>query len=433
MQYHGSGYIPTRYDTMALGVVRGEGGAMTIEFRYVRPEEARERAWSGRAGFGDSTADADIDAWLGRGWWADAGHALAAFDGGRVAAQVITAPLAMRWNGADVPFGAVTAVSTLPTHRRRGLLRELMARSFAEMRDAGEPVAMLWASMAAIYQRFGYGIGYRMGEAEFDPRFLRPVHPMPVPGDVRLLRPDEAAPVLVPAYERFAAPRTLMFQRTSTWWERRLITVPGRPPPMVAVYEEEGAALGYVVYDVEEAPADPSLPPQRLVARELVWNTPAAHRALVSYLCGYDLARTVSITRMPADDPLPLVVQEPRTLNIRVGDGTLVRIVDVRAALEARGYNHDGRLRFQMVDPMCAWNDGVWDLSVEGGRATVRPSNEEPDFVLTRAALAMLCTGHASATRLVLAGLIPAAAPSVVDTADRMFHTTRAPLCADHF
>src|SRR3712207_9436470 len=41
---------------------------------------------------------------------------------------------------------------------RSGLLRQIMTRSFAEQRERGQAIAILWASMAAIYQRFGYGL-----------------------------------------------------------------------------------------------------------------------------------------------------------------------------------------------------------------------------------------------------------------------------------
>ena len=49
-------------------------------------------------------------------------------------------------------------VGTLPEFRRRGLLRQVMTRAIGEQRDRGQALAMLWASMGAIYQRYGYGL-----------------------------------------------------------------------------------------------------------------------------------------------------------------------------------------------------------------------------------------------------------------------------------
>jgi predicted acetyltransferase len=60
---------------------------------------------------------------------------------------------------AATPVAGVTWVSVALTHRRRGVLRELMLRQLAGLHEQQrEPVAALWASEAAIYGRFGYGL-----------------------------------------------------------------------------------------------------------------------------------------------------------------------------------------------------------------------------------------------------------------------------------
>ena len=60
--------------------------------------------------------------------------------------------------GAVFPVAGVTAVSVLPTHRRRGILRALMTRQIADIAARGEePIAALWASETPLYGRYGYG------------------------------------------------------------------------------------------------------------------------------------------------------------------------------------------------------------------------------------------------------------------------------------
>src|SRR6202044_1050173 len=66
--------------------------------------------------------------------------------------------LRMSVPGALLPVAGVTAVSVLPSHRRRGVLRSLMHRQLADIAARGEePVAALWASETPIYGRYGYG------------------------------------------------------------------------------------------------------------------------------------------------------------------------------------------------------------------------------------------------------------------------------------
>ncbi len=60
--------------------------------------------------------------------------------------------------GALLPVAAVSWVSVQPTHRRRGVLTQLIAAMHDDARARDEPAAILTASESSIYGRFGYGI-----------------------------------------------------------------------------------------------------------------------------------------------------------------------------------------------------------------------------------------------------------------------------------
>ena len=80
--------------------------------------------------------------------------------------------------GGPVRTAGVTVVGVLPTHRRRGILRELMRAQLDDVHARGEPLAALWASEASIYGRYGYGLASLCGDMQI-PRthsdFVRPV------------------------------------------------------------------------------------------------------------------------------------------------------------------------------------------------------------------------------------------------------------------
>jgi predicted acetyltransferase len=408
---------------------------VSIEYRHAREHELAEFEYADLVGFAGSTAEATVQRNLERSV-VRAEWKLGAFEDGRLVAQAAAFPFVMRWGGREIGCSGVTGVSTLPSHRRRGHVRELIRRLLAEAHEAGQPVAMLWASMAAIYQRFGYGVACTCLSYEFDPALLRFVDPIEAPGRVRLLKATEAVPLMADAYERFAAGRTLTLRRDTPalgdWWHNFVLRhwMPD-VPWLIAVYEEAGEPLGYVIYFVQQRPEQASRTNQLVLAKELVWLTPAAHRALVGMLASYDLAGAVRIQWQPADDPLFLHAQEPRWLNARALDGTLLRIVDVQTALEQRGYPVDGRFSFAVADELCPWNAGSWELCVEGGAAAVRRCAAEPQLSFDMRALAMLASGHRPATELARAGMIRAAAPTALHVADALFRLSAAPVCLD--
>src|SRR5215212_9648535 len=91
-------------------------------------------------------------------------RSLAWFDGDAIVGTSSLFTRTLTVPGAQVPLGAVTAVAVQPTHRRRGLLTGMMRRLLERVRDAGEPVAALWASEGAIYGRFGFGVATQIAE-----------------------------------------------------------------------------------------------------------------------------------------------------------------------------------------------------------------------------------------------------------------------------
>jgi predicted acetyltransferase len=68
--------------------------------------------------------------------------------------------------GGTLPAGGVTVVGVLPTHRRRGILTQLMRAQLEDLHERGEPLACLWASEGGIYERFGYGMAALCGEID---------------------------------------------------------------------------------------------------------------------------------------------------------------------------------------------------------------------------------------------------------------------------
>jgi len=115
--------------------------------------------------FGEEFSEAELEDWRRT---MEPDRVIAAFDGeaaiGAAAAYTfrLTAP------GGEVGAAGVTAVGVEPGHRRQGVLRSLMRHQLDDVRARGEPVAILWASESAIYQRFGYGLGALNGSIEID-------------------------------------------------------------------------------------------------------------------------------------------------------------------------------------------------------------------------------------------------------------------------
>ena len=288
------------------------GGARFMrmfEFRSVAKEEMPALRRLGRYVFGDSDADEEDDDILRPEWT----HA--AFHQGRLVASSAGYPFKVRLNGRGAPADGVTAVGTNPGYRRRGLLRRLMGDLLVRARENGQPVSILWASLGAIYQRFGYGLASAQVEYDFDPRFADFQFGAPASGFTRMAEKDEAVPVISDLYRRFIEPRNLLLHRAPALWQlpfRRK-----KPNWHCAIhYDGSEVADGYLLYTVgtrQETNGDPELD-QALGIRDFVWRDMNAYRGLWDFVRAHDLVGKVTTHMAAEDDPAPSLLLEPRLL-----------------------------------------------------------------------------------------------------------------------
>ena len=83
-------------------------------------------------------------------------------DGGRLVATFRTWDADVTVPGASVVADMVSSVTVEPTRRRRGHLTTMMTADLTRARQAGTAMAMLLASEASIYGRFGFGAASEM-------------------------------------------------------------------------------------------------------------------------------------------------------------------------------------------------------------------------------------------------------------------------------
>jgi predicted acetyltransferase len=359
-----------------------------------------------------------------------------AFVDGRLASIMGTFPFTVRLNGAPVKMGGVTQVGTLPGYRRQGLLRKTMSLAFEQMRERKQPFAILWASMGAIYQRFGYGIASDGISYHFDPRMATFQEDAEPPGYVTVETPEEAYPVIKTIYIETASPRNLHIHRARALWTVGVFRGPKEKGPVrVAIYNNsDGQPRGYIVYQVFHRDFDTPGPNQVMEVRDFVTLDLEAYRGLWEYIRKHDLVRRVDIDGVAPDDPAPDLLLEPRALDMRVKDAIWMRVIEAQDALASRPYGERGELTIAIEgDTMCPWNAGNWLLETDGRSAAARRVDRAPDITVTPNALASLLAGARTATHLARIGRMSGRDEAALRRADRLFRTEYPPHCPNGF
>jgi predicted acetyltransferase len=406
---------------------------MTVEIR--NPKEDEQDAWfrACEASFSDEIHEEDVarDRKM-----IPLDRTFGAYDDGAIVGTAADLPMPLRIPGGELAAAGVTMVGVMPSHRRRGILTQLMRRELDEALGRGEPLSILWASEEPIYGRYGYGVATLKAMISADRDRIAFRSEPETGARVRLIDAEEAARACPPIWDRVQADRPGVFARSPEWWQEYRLPDPehrrrGSGPRFIALLELDGTPEAYAFYRVKES-WDEGFAASRLIVIEAVGATPLAERELWRFLFGIDLVARVDSFFLPVDHPLLLDVTESRRLRVRVSDGMWLRLLDVQCALESRSYAAVGTLVLELSDAFLPDNAGTWTLEAGPEGANVSRGGDA-ELRLDVRDLASAYLGGLSFTQLAVAGLVEELTPGAIDRADSLFRTPRAPWCPQVF
>jgi predicted acetyltransferase len=335
-----------------------------------------------------------------------------ATEGGAVVGHGFVLPLEVWFGGARVPVAGVASIAVAPEVRGQGIASRLVEHLHGTARARGDVLAVLYPFRQGFYERFGY--------ASTSPfRRLR-LHPASIPFRAELrARAAQGSdlPAMRECCEVEARRHAGTIARPPALWEARL----SDERLTWIVVESDAGVEGYVAWTLTqpEPHAKTILEVSDLAGRtdtavRSLWGVLAAQRDQIS-----ELRLDVS-----SDDPfVHALVDADRghfgteVLEHALGElaaGPMVRILEVAAALRARGYAADGSLVIEVGQERV-------ELAVSSGRAEVTASGARPDLKLSAPALSAVAFGALRVRDAALLGWVEAGSDRVLSLADAVF------------
>ncbi len=405
---------------------------MSYQIRPIVPDELRAFAQVWERAFNFDEKDEELEA-LQKTFEFD--RSIVALDGELFVGTGGADSFDLTTPGGVVKTGGLTAIAVIPTHRRRGILTDIMRYHFDEVRERGEPLSVLRASESTIYGRYGYGVATMDASFRIDRQHAALATEIPTPGLVRLVDKDEARRTMPGIYQSVGTSWPGFLSRTEAQWDLRVLDLEHWRDGMTAnrfvVHADDGNDLGYLRYRVRDK-WEEGHAASELLAAELMALTPAAEVALWRYAFSVDLIQSIRTQTRPPEMLLAAMLADPRRMKLRQGDGLWARLLDIPAALAGRRYAVEGRLVFEVVDAFLPEVGGTFEL--EGGPegSECRPSSASPELTLDIAALSSRYLGDGSFRLLQQAARV-AGDPDVVRRADQMFGWYQRPWCPHYF
>jgi predicted acetyltransferase len=336
-----------------------------------------------------------------------------------VAACLLHVPMGLYLGGKSVPMQGVAGVGVAPENRGQGFAKRLM-RAFvqdaaADEAGGGFPLAGLYASTHTLYR----GVGFEHAAHRF--QYTVPLQQIDVTDDAGPLHAltDADEPRVRRCYAAFASRFTGMLDRGPYVWSR---TRKMRETEYTgfAVVNHSGELDGYVMLNQGRRPDGK----QDVTLSDFVFNTPAAGRRLWGLLADFRMmGEDLVFFGGPAHPALTLLRQQ--RYHVHLKDSALIRVMDVKKALESRGYpaGLSASLELEVADDLVPRNQGRWRLTVEGGHASCERGGSGAVRCSIRG-LAMLLTGYATPLHGALLGEVSGAQSALAATAAVFAHGT---------
>ena len=251
---------------------------------------------------------------------------------------------------------------------------------------------------------------------------------------MRLVDVDEALELFPPLYEQARAQRPGMFPRSKdvvgdcggcTTIRR---AARERPEAPRRCSSSTASAAGYAIYR-QAGLASAARRAAIVDLEEVVSPTPEATRELWRWLLDFDWTSEFAADFLPLDHPLFLLLAEPRRMQFVVNDGLWVRLVDVGAALAARGYLGEGELVLEVTDELLPENAGRWRVTP----ATAERTDDAADLRLDVTGVGSVYLGGFGFADLVRASRAEELTPGAAERGDALFRTGLAPWCPEIF
>jgi predicted acetyltransferase len=362
-----------------------------------------------------------------------AGRGIGVFDDAELAGAGTMAGLEVSVPGGTLPMAAVLFIGVKPTHRRRGIMSQIVRHQLHTLHESGgEPLAGLTASESVIYGRFGYGA------ASFVAGFTVPRSRgalRAVPGGaglrLRLVPTAESVAVCEAVQARQVGRRAGMLVREDRFGRFFAIDVDqwseGHSALRTVIAERAGQAAGFARYRTRPEFSSNGVGTGYTDVREIYADDAAGFAALASYLVDLDLTGGARFYRQPVDSPLVHLLADLRAAEMRVRDALWLRLVDVDRALAGRTYATPADLVLEVTDELCPWNAGRWRLTGDEKSAECARTGEPADLALDVRELAAAYLGGTTLAALGEAALVTELRPGALTDASRAFATDLAP------
>jgi predicted acetyltransferase len=305
----------------------------------------------------------------------------ATFENEKPVSVAVSTAMTQNIRGKLFPASGVWGVSTDPAGRRKGYCRKTIASLLEVDRKAGNVFSNLYPFRESFYERMGYVAFPLTKIAKFSPASISPTLKLELDGEIELKLIGEA----YETYREYLA-NMRESQHGMAIFDVGVLSPTNRNRLWIALARFNGKVEGLMLYKL----VGEEVTKYNFQAIRFYYQTSQARYLLLNWIARHvDQANRVELWL--AEDEYPeLWISD---IDIKVESAVrpaMNRVLDV----EKIGGMSVGKGTFsaKIIDPLCPWNEGVWEFESIDGCLQVMKATKS-DCELTIQALTALIAG----------------------------------------
>ena len=311
----------------------------------------------------------------------DFSYVLGYFYKGKLASQIVIYPMKVNIQDEIFDMGGLTGVSTYPEYTGKGLSHSLIQKGLECMRENGLTISFLYPYSIPFYRKQGWEIV--SDQMTFTIKDTQLPKKRPVDGMMtRVSIHDED---LKNVYQYFALQHHGALLRGEFEWEEYWRWDNNDDMMAAVYYSNEEKPLGYVIYYIEnDIMHIKEIIYLNTEAKHGIWNFISAHYSMISEVRGYNYT----------GDPIAFQFDDSE-IRETIQPYIMARIVDVEEFMEQYPFqvkDDNSKFYFQVKDPVAEWNNGIFYLHFEGGKAVCEKVEEYEESYLVKLDISTLTT-----------------------------------------
>jgi predicted acetyltransferase len=334
-------------------------------------------------------------------------------------------PFEQSLHGRWLPMGGIASIATRLEDRGKGYIRMILAHMLEEMRDRNIPISCLYPTVPPFYRQFGWEFvsEKRIFKSPIQSGlFQKALHR--TKGTVRRALPSDL-PLINRIYETYAADRPGYLRRSEQHWQERVFRNPFTDKERLTFLwsDDDREAQAYLVLNPSEN--------FKVLIKELISLTPDGMINLLSMLQKDNILKEWE-WETDVESPLPLLLNT--RMESSVSATFMARIVKIEEAWKYHASDATPvTLRLAVQDSFCPWNEGVWELRIEGDSTTVEQTDDAPQASADINTWTQLYYNSLSLDQALFLGKLNLHDTSILPNLRTLWSTPHKPMMVDFF